>query len=123
MCEIHNSFERGSEKGWMSGDYEGEKVVVRNTFEAMEGYSSRCIIKWYDKTTTEKLPDIPVQYLRPVQPTKSGEEVCILAGEHIGKEGVVREVNSDVVILSVKQTHLVVDVKIDKLCKIVPVSD
>lgn len=125
VCEIQNSFERGADKGWLSGDHEGEKVIVISTFETMEGFSSRCLIKWFDKSknTAEKLPHIPVQYLRPVPPDKVGDEAVALSGDRKGEECTVMDLTAQDAVVSVKRTHLIVEIKRDKLCKMVPVAD
>ena len=121
VCEIHNSFERGADKGWLQGDFEGEKVVVLNTFEARDAFASRSMIKWFDKPA-DKLPQIPVQYLRPVNPTKIGQEVCLLSGDHLAEDGIVRDVITPNAVVQLKATILMMEVRLDKLCLTVPVS-
>ena len=122
VCEIKNSYEHGKDTGWLNGDHEGEKVIVLSTFKAMENYSSRCVIKWYDKPTAEKLPNIPVQYLRPVIPDKNGTQVVILAGAQRGEDGIVRDIIGTDAIVELNRTHLIHEARVNKLCLQVPVD-
>ncbi len=124
LCEITGSFARGSDKGWLAGDHEGEKVVVLNVFDAVKDkYVSRARIKLHETTSPEPVPEIPVQLLRPVLPERIGEDVLILAGDHKGYEGKVRDTNSQYSVVSITGTQLMVEVKSNKLVKMVHLDD
>ena len=66
---------------------------------------------------------ILVQYLRPVPPDKVGDEAVALSGDRKGKECTVMDLTAQDAVVSVKRTHLIVEIKRDKLCKMMPVAD
>ena len=47
--------------------------------------------------------------------------MLVLAGDHKGSEGTVKHFNDAKAIVAIKPTHLMVEVKLDKLCRMVPV--
>ena len=123
MCEIRDSFPRGSEKGWLSGDHEGEKVLVLTLFDSgNDRYSSRARIKFVKSDSPPHAPEIPVQYLRPVHPDKAGQSVIMLSGNYKGEEGKVQQIASDGCVVSLTGTLLMVEAKVETLVRLEPVD-
>lgn len=121
VCQIHNSYARGSEPGWLSGDHEGEKVVVLSVFDPMnDRFSSRARIKAYGKAGSTQLPEIPVIYLQPVPPDQAGDEVLFLSGDHKGSLAKVKEINANQALVIVAGSHLLLETAPKQLCKRIP---
>lgn len=119
LCEIRDSFPRGSDKGWLSGDHEGETVLVLSVFDSgNDRYSSRARIKFYDSEGPNPAPEIPAQLLQPVHPDKTGQTVIILSGEWKGEEGKVQQLASDGCVVSLAGKSLIVEAKLDGLVRV-----
>ena len=121
LCFIDNSWNRGGDTGYMDGEYEHQHVVVLSVFEVgalkNEKLSSRARIKLHDKPESVDLPEIPVQYLSPIHPTQVGDMAEIVYGEYRGASVRVKDISGMQVMVTVDPTGLLVEVKLDRLCK------
>ena len=121
MCEIHGSFGRGSsDKGWLNGDHEGDKVLVLSVFDSgSDRFSSRARIKFYESDGPQSAPEIPVQLLRPVHPDKIGQDVVMLTGDYQCDEGKVRSIeNGGTCVVQLSGTLLMIEARQDKLVRL-----
>ncbi|KAI0694194.1 hypothetical protein BC835DRAFT_1350385 [Cytidiella melzeri] len=125
VCEIFGSFPRGSEKGWLSGDHEGAKVLILSVFDSgNDRFSSRARIKFYETQGPNPVPEIPVQLLRPVHPDKSGQAIIMLAGTYKGQAATVRAYETDGSIrISLTGTMLLDEVKAEQAVRVEHVDD
>lgn len=116
LCEIRGTTQNTTDGGWQSGEYEGDKAVVLSVFDSQgDKYLSRARINLFEKQSDTL--EIPVQYLRPVHPDRSGQDVIILAGEHRGEAGSVRDVIPPMCLVIIKQTHLIAEFQPERLVR------
>jgi transcription elongation factor SPT5 len=125
LCEIRGSFARGTEKGWLNGDHEAQKVIVLSVFDSgNERFSSRARIKFYETPSQGPIPEIPVQLLRPVHPNKAGQDIIILAGNYKGQGGKVRSVEAHgTVAVMLDPSTLFIEEKIEHAVRVEHVGD
>lgn len=125
LCEIHDSFPRGSDKGWLAGDHEGAKVLVLSVFDTgNDRFSSRARIRFFETQGPNPVPEIPVQLLRPVHPNKSGQDIMMLQGNYKGQDGKVRTVeNVNNIVVSLAGTMLMVESKVEHAVRVEHVDD
>lgn len=130
LCEITNSFpsRTGTDKGWLEGDHEGEKVLVLSVFNSgNERFSSRARIRFFDKPGPNPVPEIPVQLLRPIHPTKTtkiGQEVVMISGNYQGQNAKIRNVEpSGIIVVSLDGTMLLIEAKAEDAVIVEHVDD
>ncbi|KAI0088854.1 hypothetical protein BDY19DRAFT_1041717 [Irpex rosettiformis] len=125
LCEITNSFPRGTEKGWLNGNHEHEKVLVLSVFNSgNDRFSSRARIKFFDSPGPNPVPEIPVQLLRPVHPEKSGQEIMMIRGNYEGQDAKVRSVEADGgMVVSLTGTMLLIETKAEDAIRVEHVEE
>ncbi|KAI0826435.1 hypothetical protein BC629DRAFT_1434851 [Irpex lacteus] len=130
LCEITNSFpsRTGTDKGWLEGDHEGDKVLVLSVFNSgNERFSSRARIRFFDKPGPNPVPEIPVQLLRPIHPTKTtkiGQEVVMISGNYQGQNAKIRNVEpSGIIVVSLDGTMLLIEAKAEDAVIVEHVDD
>ena len=79
-------------------------------------YIARARVKWHEKPDGPTLPEIPVQYLRPVQPDRVGQDVVFLQGDNRGYEATIKEISGASAVVQVTGTRLILDAKLKQLC-------
>ena len=118
VCQIQGTYSTSSEPGWMSGDHEGDTVVVLSAFDTNnDRFSSRARIKFIGKSTPAQAPEIPVRYLQPVHPEHVGEDVVFLYGDHQGNGAKVKEISESHATVALTGTQLIVEASPKQLCK------
>lgn len=121
LAEIRHSNGRSGE-GWHNGDYEGEKVVILSVLDTHnDSFRSTATVRFLNPQVTLDQPVIPVEYLTPVPPDRTGDEVIILQRDRRGTRGKLRDAPSDSEdwIVSITGLNLMVDVKRNLLIKVV----
>ncbi|THH32845.1 hypothetical protein EUX98_g1361 [Antrodiella citrinella] len=109
-------------RDWQEGKYDGEKVVVRSVLDTRDtNFSSTAEVKFLNPHVPYENPVIPVEFLYPVEPERTGDAIVVLEdGPHKGEAGKVREADPDLTkwAVSIANTHLIVEIKRRMLVKL-----
>ena len=112
MAEIRRTSDG---RDWEDGKYDGEKVVVRSVLDTRDsGIQSTAEVQFLSSHIPFDKPVIPVDFLYPVEPERTGDMVVIIDdGPKKGEEGKVREADPDLDKwpVSITGTSLIVEVK------------
>ena len=107
---------------WQDGKYDGEKVIVRSVLDTRDStFQSTAEVQFLNSQVPLDKPVVPVEFLWPVEPERTGDTVLILEdGPRKGEEGKVREADadSDKWTVSITGTHLIVEIKRRMLVKL-----
>lgn len=107
---------------WQEGKYDGEKVVIHDILNAHDtGHQSIARVEFLSPHIPLDKPAIPVDFLYPVEPERTGDHVLILEdSSRKGEEGKIREADpdSDKWTVSITGTHLIVEIKRRMLVKL-----
>lgn len=123
LCEITNSFPRGTEPGWLKGDYEHQQVLVLSVFNSgNDRFSSRARIKFFDAEGPNPTPEIPVQLLRPVHPEKIGQNIVMIHGQYEGQDAKVRSIEHDGIVVTLTGTMLLIPTRAEDAVRVEPVE-
>jgi hypothetical protein len=94
--------------------YEGKQATVLSVYEAGRHYTHSAHIRLTDGG--RELPQVPIEYLRPVAPTKQGEKVVCLTGAYKGKQAILDNYDSSVCTIRVDVVDQYEDAPRDTLC-------
>ena len=127
MVEVRGSFASGGAAGWHNGDYEGKQGVVLSVFNTNnDTFDSTARVRFFQPVDPlQPILPVPVTYLWPVHPENKGDDVIILSGGQAkGQEAKVEAVESrNTMVLTTKETFLVIDSHPDRLVRIRQVDE
>ena len=121
--QVHGTF---GPTGWHNGDYEGMTGVVLTVHDTKsETIESTARVRLDQPLDVlDPILTIPVQFVAPVHPDNTGEDVIILAGLSKGSAARVEAVESnDLMVVTTKASFLVVDSAPSKLVRVVDVDE
>lgn len=111
-------------RDWQDSKYDGEKVVIRSVLDTRDSaFQSTAEVNFLSPHVPFDKPVIPVEFLYPVEPERTGDTVIILEdGPRKGEDGKVREADPDLDkwTVSITGTHLIVEIKRRMLVKLHP---
>ncbi|TCD60658.1 transcription elongation factor spt5 [Steccherinum ochraceum] len=109
-------------RDWQEGKYDGEKVVIRSVLDTRDSnFQSTAEVQFLNSQVPFDKPVIPVDFLYPVEPERTGDTVLVLEdGPRKGDEGKVREADPDsnTCAVSIVGTHLIVEIRRRMLVKL-----
>lgn len=121
MVEVRGSMVGGAHT-WHNGDFEGKQGVVLSVFNTNnDTFESTARVRFFNPVDPlQPILPVPITFLWPVHPTQKGEDVIILAGvQGKGQEATVEAVESNhVMVLTTKETFLVIDSPSERLVRI-----
>lgn len=120
LAKICNTFPNA----WHQGEYDGKTVYVLGVQELGDSFSARARVRLsapeYANTSVQV---IPTEFLRPIHPENNDEHVLFLQGSHKGDEAVVRSVEGNMMVVTTKDSYVVVDTVPERLVRMADVDE